>query len=349
MNFFALLVWVLVLSWLTQMAASPQWRASNFNPAVLSAADALDPDQWVASSESASPLIDDRGDLYVGRRDKRWGSVKRRVPLVIEGSSSANQLYRLQATLSTDKPWSDRLSLNPGPVLHLYVDQGTRQYPFVARPMFFQSRVRIDTLVELRQQQAMMEIALIAMPGSNWRLSDLSLIAAREAPRYAHSFTALIALWGLTFLCGVVAAWRRARVPTLTVGLVVTLVLIGVLSSRTQVLQWFAYLSTEIRTVGGQITSGHFSAVMQSGHLVLFTGLTFLALSFHRRWWLKPLQIVSGIVVLAIATEALQNHAFGRSPDVRDFALDVIGIVVGAVLYWTLIGLKTLLVHKRWV
>lgn len=338
MNFSLLLAWVLVLSWLTQTAASPDWRASTITQAILPASQALDTVEWVPSKETVAATIDETGALYVARPDNRWAVITRRLSLVPAGNStdssdSSVSLLRFRATLETDTPALDRVTLTPGPVLHLFLDHGERQYPFVARPMFFQSSVEVDTLIELRERHESLEIALIAAPNSNWRLSDLSLSAVAEHPRFAHSFSALIALWGLTVLLGVLIAWRRSKLPTLIVGLVVILVLIGVLSSRTQIVKLFEFLSNELQAVGGQVTSGHFGAAMQSGHLLLFSALTFLALVFHRRWWMTRTKVLAGVVVLAIATEALQNHAFGRSPDIQDFALDLIGIAIGTMVY----------------
>ena len=105
--------------------------------------------------------------------------------------------------------------------------------------------------------------------------------------------------------------------------------------------------SNGVRVVGGQVTAGHFSTFMQSGHIGLFCVLTMTALIFRRQWYLTYIQILSGIFVLAIATEALQRHAFGRSPDVQDFIFDVFGIAIGTILFKLGRGLFSLFNRRK--
>lgn len=328
MKFFALLVWVLTLSWLTHAAASPSWRAPNIVEEFLSATQAANLSEWEVKPASTVMVAAPGPSIVLNPDTNKWGRAIRLVPV-----TPTENLYRLKITLTTDTLPAQRFTLFPEPVFHFHVNTGTQKYPFVERPMFFRSEVRIDEVIELTGEHSEVELSFITTKNSIWRLSNLSLSAVREHGRYNTSFSALIGLWGLTLLWGVLKAWRRSRLPTLAVGGLLAVVLIGVLASRIQVMQVFGLLSTGIRSVGGQLSAGNFSTFMQAGHIGLFCVLTFAALVFRRKWYLTYTRIVLGALVLAIATEALQRHAFGRSPDVQDFIFDILGIVVGSILY----------------
>jgi len=144
---------------------------------------------------------------------------------------------------------------------------------------------------------------------------------------------ALVGLWGLTLVLAIVWAWRRARASTFLLCVVLGAVLIGVLASRPHVVMVYRVVINWITSFGVRLTADDFSAAMQFGHIALFAGLSVAILFGHRRWQMSTLQALASVVVIAIATEALQRHAFGRNPDVQDFIFDVIGIALGYVLY----------------
>lgn len=318
----------MVLSWLTHLAATPEWRAPNTVEVFLDQDDALVLNEWEPRPDSTVVVLQAESSIVLNPESSAWGRLFRTIPV-----ASTENLFRLQATLTTVAQPIQRFTLFPKPVLHFRVFHGSQQYPFVARPMFFQNEVRIDEILELNGTHEQIELAFITAPNSKWQLSNLTVSAVREHGRYSLSFSALIGLWGLTLLWGAVQAWRRSRIPTLAVGVLLGLVLLGVLASRDQVTRVFSLLSDGVRVAGGQLTAGHFSAFMQSGHVGLFFALTIAALIFHRKWRLHHIQIIFGMVGLAIATEALQRHAFGRSPDVQDFVFDILGIALGSILF----------------
>ena len=344
MRFFALMVWVLLLSLLTHAAASPSWRVPEITEVFLNPTQAADLSQWqvkpatttiVSVPLSASELLNrvssgaESGFSMVLNPDSpKWGRAVRIVSV-----EPSEKLYRLKARLRTKATATERFTFFPAPVFHFSVSHGAQRYPFVARPTFLRNDVHIDEVIELTSGYEEIELSLITAPNSKWQLSNLSLSAVREHSRYNASFTALIGLWGLTFLWGAMKAWRRSRLPTLAVGGLLALVLIGVLSSRAQVMHFFGLISDTIRAVGGQIVAGHFSTFMQGGHIGLFCLVTVASLVFRKQWQLSFGQIISGVLVLAIATEALQRHAFGRSPELQDFMFDMLGIVIGVILY----------------
>ena len=327
MRFFALFFWVLALSWLTHAAASPSWRTSNTVDVFLSSEQASNLSLWKVDRASTSIVEGADESILVNPDTDRWGRAMRDVAV-----SPTEKFYHLKATLRTDSNPTQRLTLFPKPVFHLFVKHGEQQYPFVERPMFFKNEVLIDEIIELTGTHDEVELSLVKAPNANWRLSNLSLSAVQVHKRYNGSFSVLIGLWGLTLLWGVTKAWRRSGLPTLVVGALLTVFLVGVLASRSQVVYLFDLLSNAIRSIGGQITAGHFAVFMQMGHIGLFCVLTVAALVSRHHWRLSYIQIILGMIVLAVATEALQRHVFGRTPDAQDFIFDVFGIAIGSLL-----------------
>jgi len=327
-RFIALLCWVLLLSWLTHVLASPWWRAPNPVAVLLSETEALDTSAWQTLPKSASLSVLDEKALSVTRPPGAWGRALRVIDLPPD-----TRLIRLEARLGAMSSYRDTVTLFPKPVFHLRVDQGVQRYPLVERPMFFQRVHKIDELVTLPMGNEILELGLLAPPNLEWRVSGLTVTSVTEHRRYAQSFSAVIALWGLTVLWVVVKAWRRSRVPTALIGVVIAGVLVGVLSSRSQVVSAFHLIAKSVASIGGEVTANQFSSFMQAGHVILFAVLTLFALILRQRWLVQTWQVITGIFVLAIATEALQRHALGRSPDIQDLLFDTLGIMAGWMLF----------------
>ncbi len=328
MKFFALLCWVLLLSWLTHAAASPTWRTPVITEELLSEEQALNKTVWIMSKQATweSPNTDNA--IQIRKEGARWAKVTRDVSI-----PENTDLLRVRASLKTEVPMWDRLTLNPQPVLHLRLNQGARLYPLVERPLFFRRSVVVDEVLELVGKHEVIEIALISAENSNWQLSGVSIASVQEHARYTSAYTALLALWGLTLIWGVVKAWQRSKLPTALVGLTLGLVLMGVLASRTKIVLGFNYMVSWVQSLGGGLSSKEFTRFMEAGHLGIFAVLTVLVLWFRARWRLTFSQVLAGLVVLAVATEALQRHVVGRSPDVQDFIFDLFGMLLGTLIY----------------
>jgi len=327
-RFFALLLWVFALSWLTHEAASPSWRSPDTVAVFINPTQAAELSEWEVKPASTTIVAAPGPSMALNPDNDKWGRAVRTITV-----APSENLYRLKATLSTDGDPLQRFTLFPVTVFHLRVNQGPQKYPLMERPMFFQHEVHIDEIIELKGRPEQVELSLITSANSNWRLSNLSFSAVREHSRYNISFSALIGLWALTLFWGLTKAWRRSPLPTLAVGGLLALVLLGVLSSRGQMLNLFSWFVGVATSIGGKLTKGDFSGLMQFGHIGMFCALTVVALVFRWRWKLNYSQIILGVVVLTIATEALQRHAFGRSPNMQDIIFDSLGIAAGAILY----------------
>ncbi len=323
------LIWVLCLSYLTHLGASPDWRAPEVIQTFVSANEWYDNSQWNTEPEGARLAEGPDRSVYLVGPSNRWLHAKRSFAL-----TEADRLIRLQATLRSITPPLQRVTPFPRPVLHVHIEQATEPYPLVEHPMFFQSKVVLDKIVELDSSATSMELALIASPGSHWRLSDVIVTSVVANDRYQIGLWVLALLWLLTLLAGVYFAWQRAKLPTVVVGVVFSTVLVGVLSSRTQVIESFGVISRGMQTIGTDLNTGHLTLFMQIGHVSLFTALTFSALLFHTHWRFTFKQVLLWLVALAIATEALQRHVIGRNPDIQDFMFDIVGIGLGVVFYF---------------
>jgi len=340
-----LLCWVLALSWLTHYLASPDWRAGETRLILLTPVDASDVKKWSLRQQATGFRVQVGGDesvihdatvvsedkaLIVARKPGRRGAAFRIVELPKNTS-----MLRLQAHLRAAPIVRESITLTPEPAFHIKTlnVNGSHRYPLVERPMFFQRTLSIDKLIEISHNTTSVELSLMVSPGSDWQLSKLSLSTVEEHGRYIHSFRALLALWGLTLLLLVVGAWRRSRVSTVLVFTVLAIVLSGVLATRALVVQAFRALAEGLLMVGGELTQRDFHAVMQFGHILLFALLAIVVLATHRRWALHPIQALCGILVVAVASEALQSHVLGRNPNMQDFLFDLIGVCVGSALF----------------
>jgi len=327
-KFLITVVWLLFLTWLTHTFASPQWRSDGLEIDLLTHDQMLEASAWTLHGPIESVDYHADQSITIERKLGAWTRMTRDVSL-----PPNTTLLRLKASLQAEFETSENISLFPPPVLHLKTPGGSNPYPFVSRPMFFQRQLLVDELIELDVAYDSIEVGLIAPRMSDWRYRSVSLMAATEHWRYPHSVTALMALWGLSVLWLVVKAWRRAWLPTMVVLGVLATVLVGVLSSSTQIVRGYGLMAEWASRIGGTIGRGQFSSVMQFGHVSLFAALSFIALLFHKRWRLSRVQVLTGILVIAVATEALQRHVFGRSPDVQDLVFDGIGILVGTAAY----------------
>lgn len=323
------LIWVLCLSYLTHLGASPNWRAPEVIQTFVTAGQLQDNAQWNTEPDGARLAEGPDASVYLVGPSNRWLHAKRSFPL-----TESDRLIRLQATLRSITPPMQRATLFPRPVLHLQVEQATEPYPLVEHPMFFQSKVVLDKIVELDSSATAMELALIASPNSHWRISDVFITSVVANNRYTIGLWILSVLWALTLLACGYFAWQRAKLPTLVVGVVFSAVLLGVLSSRTQVIASFGAISRGMQTFGTDLNTGHLTLFMQIGHVALFAALTCSALLFHTHWRFTFKQVLLWLVALAIATEALQRHVIGRNPDIQDFMFDMVGIGFGIILYF---------------
>jgi len=336
MKFIILMVWVLMLSWATHFVASPTWRTPITSSEILVNSDVHDPSNWMTKGPESEIVANTAGAIYIDREaDKR-----RRIWQTIALPENTT-LLRFQANLRTDSSSIDRFDWNwePPVVLFLRVLEGQQRYPLSERPMFFQSSIELDEVVELEMPHDTIELSFLKPPRASWQLSNVSLSTVVQHPRYSESRHILAALWLVTLCAGAYRAWRRARFPTLVVVGILTAVLGGIMASKELVGDLFTLMRNSMNSLGGDITSTQFSSIMQSGHIVLFAVLTFVVLVFHKHWDLFYTEVVVGIGVLAIATEALQRHALGRSPDIQDFLLDIVGIFVALAIYGVLRGL----------
>jgi len=329
-RFFILMFWILLLSWATHFVASPTWRTPITSSELLVNSTVQDPSAWMTKGPKSEILANTTKGISIDREsDKR-----RRIWQTIALPDNTT-LLRFQGSLKTDSSAIDRFSWEwqPPVVLFLRVFNGPRQYPLSERPMFFQSVIHLDEVIELTMPHDIIELSFLKPPQASWQLSNVNLTAVVEHPRYSESRYILAALWLVTLCAGAYRAWRRARLPTLVVTGVLTALLGGVMASKELVGNIFTLMRNSINSLGGDITGAQFSSVMQSGHIVLFAALTLVVLMFHKRWNLLYFEVIVGVSVLAIATEALQRHALGRSPDIQDFLLDMIGILVALVIF----------------
>ncbi len=334
MRFFALMCWVLLLSWLTHFAASPTWRTPVITERLLIEADAANPLGWQSSGPASKISVSNEGVIGVQRDINKRGRISRHIALPINAS-----LLRLQATLQTDTSAADRLTWHPAPVLLLKDPTRSNKYLLVERPMFFQSLVTLDEVIELEQPNTSIEVLFSSPPQTDWQLSNLTLSSVDEDARYRVSQYLLAGLWLITLCIGIYRAWRRARMPTVVVVGILGPLLGAVLASSDAVSAFFTIFKRSLNHLGGGITSGQFSSLMQNGHVILFAVLTLAVLIFHKHWGLLHRQVLVGLGVLAVATEALQRHAVGRSPDVQDFLFDVFGVLLGFLIFAVFKGL----------
>lgn len=75
----------------------------------------------------------------------------------------------------------------------------------------------------------------------------------------------------------------------------------------------------------------HGVVVQKTGHVVAFAGAAFLALR-GAPWQVRPWHILAMGLLVAIATEWMQVLVRGRSPSMRDLALDMGGVCLGLAL-----------------
>jgi len=331
------LCWILLLSWLTHMAASPAWRLNEQAIELLNSELLIDSTQWQAQKQALELGIDSANVLSVKRQNAAKGVMSRTMSLPANA-----QMLRVQAQLQAEPLTRDSFTLFPPPAIQLMaIRNGVQSYPMVERPMFFQRIHSVDDIVAIGANTQLIQLGLVGSPGSDWRVSNLRVSVVEEHWRYAYLFQALVALWALTVLWVVVQAWRRAKVPTFAVAAVVFLVLIGILASDPQIDHARDLIAATASSLGGEITSQHFRAAMQFGHIFLFFSLTGVMLLGHRRWGLHIFQALMSIVVVAIATEALQSHVPGRDPDVQDFLFDMLGVCFGAGVYFLALWVNT--------
>jgi len=328
-----------MLSWATHFVASPTWRTPITASEILLEADAQLPSNWTTPGPASEIVASPDGAVRIERdMDKRRRIVKS-IPL-----PDNTTLMRFQANLHTDTSALDRFSWDwQAPVvLFLEVPEAKQRYPLSERPLFFKYNVQLDEVIELEMPQESIELSFLKPVNASWQLSKVSLSGVIEHPRYHESRYILAGLWLITLSIGIYRAWLRARLPTVLVVGVLAGVLGGVLASKDLVVKFFAILRNSMNSLGGDITSGQFSSLMQSGHIVLFAVLTLMVLVFHKRWNLLYTEVVIGMVVLAIATEALQRHVLGRSPDIQDFLLDIIGIALSLIVFVAMRGMYRL-------
>ena len=82
-----------------------------------------------------------------------------------------------------------------------------------------------------------------------------------------------------------------------------------------------------------------FSTALVLGHFLCFTAVTFLAL--WSRWSLPRPAILLLLVLGGVATEFLQMAVPGRHPDVFDGLQNLVGIALGASVWWAVATLRT--------
>jgi len=329
-RFFILLCWVLVLSWATHFIASPVWRTPVVTQELLSKADAALTTNWTTNGSQSDIIASADGGIRIERDIEKYHRIFQNIPLL-----NNSKLLRFQAQLSTNTSVVDRFNWKwrAPTVLFLRLPAGDRRGPFSEAPMFFNSVVHLDEVIELQRPYDSIELSFVKPRHASWQLSNVNLSETEQHPRYVVSQFVLAGFWLITLCIGIYRAWCRAPLPTAVVVSVLGGVLGAVLASKNLVDLLYSVLKKLLNSVGGGITSGQFSSLTQSGHIILFAVLTFVVLVFHKHWNLWYTQVVLGIGVLAVATEALQRHAFGRSPDVQDFVLDLVGIFVGLVVF----------------
>lgn len=334
--------WVLLLSWVTQFTASPTWRAPVATAELLSSEEASNPSNWTTKGPIEEIVASADGTISIQRDIDQWRRIYQWIDL-----PENTKLLRFQADVRTDTPSIERYRWRPYPVLFFKLSEGRDKFPFNVRPMFFVSSLQIDEVIELSQPQDKIELSLVKPRQASWQFSNISLSVVEEHSRYTNGRYVLACLWLITLCLGVYRAWCRARLPTVMVVGVLVGVLGGVLASKDLINSFFMLLRESLNRLGGDLTVEQFSSITQAGHIILFALLTFVVLVFHKRWNLYYTQVIIGIGVLAVATEELQRHALGRSPNIQDFLYDVLGIFAGMIIFGLLRALYKIAKHLR--
>lgn len=76
------------------------------------------------------------------------------------------------------------------------------------------------------------------------------------------------------------------------------------------------------------------------GHILGFSFLTTLCLAVRKSFRIQTFDLFLILALLAAATEGIQLYVAGRTPSLRDFLFDAIGVVIGTMAF---------LAIQRWV
>ena len=161
--------------------------------------------------------------------------------------------------------------------------------------------------------------------------------------RQIEETVAYKALLGVLVLLPVIALfmyWHKFRysmsvIPISSVTVVALVLVVGVLMPGKPL----TMLLTAVNTIAPQINRvvQHFSAVsvQDALHFLGFLLLALVTLVINEKMRYQKLNILSKLILFAVFTEVIQRHSIERSPSMVDIVLDLCGLVLGVLIWFS--------------
>lgn len=172
------------------------------------------------------------------------------------------------------------------------------------------------------------------VPGE-WRLGNLNVSSVKESPYYRLLLIALTAQLCCIGLFLLITMFRRLKVwQSIALSAVVAGIIVLAIAAPLSMVQVRSALMTQFPSSAAvKSLLLHFSEIQKVGHVLIFFLLTVVAMQFRRKLLVTRYELLALLLTLALLTEALQRHSAGRSPQLFDMGLDVLGIVIGWIIY----------------
>ena len=178
------------------------------------------------------------------------------------------------------------------------------------------------------------ELFLAANTVGAWRLERLSVEAVRGAPRYRYALGALGIAWTALLLVSLGTMARRGRWRSgALLAVALTVLLLSVALVQPLVRAAAAPVMSALTALLPATSLPTSTALLKIAHAVGFSVLVVTLLVMRRATGLGVRGAIALASLLAVGTEALQRHHPGRSADLADIGIDLLGIGVGALAW----------------
>jgi VanZ family protein len=191
-----------------------------------------------------------------------------------------------------------------------------------------------DITVELRMLKSVGQL----------QAQSISLLPASKQAYYSSLRLIIIMAWALFALLLIrsLLQAQNAKLPLLLISIIATLALIGTLMPREAVIALDAQIMNTapralthfVKNVFDTFLPGYITHANQEiskfGHWLVFFIMALLSFIYFRKS--SILLILTGLLVLAFATETLQLLTSERTPHLKDIAIDSAGVIMGMIL-----------------
>ncbi len=219
-------------------------------------------------------------------------------------------------------------------------DEGQRQYAAISRSSGSSGEKSIDKVVRIPVHVKQLDLQLTVKQSGLWQLYNGSLepVDLRFSYRlYTFALVVFWVLWAL-YLIRLFFSLDMGR-HLLLIGGAGCLVMVGVFSSaealRAIIEPFLALFGTSMT----KLSLSTFTELLDIAHFLAFFSFAILLSPLLIRRHIDLLSLFVFLFGLAMATEAFQMHVVGRSAQLFDLGIDLLGIAAGLLMSFMVVFL----------